>query len=367
MAKVTKRTWYSTSPTGQRQKRVAWGFTAQGADGRQIKRSNAGWSREDAEHALAEQRLGLGPKDGGEAGSLPFSVAVERYLKAKSRKRSIKNDERSLKLFTECFGAETPLTQITAARISAWKAERLAATCLQTGRRYSPAAINRPLAALHHLLKLAHEEWEALSAVPKIRLEKEAQGRLRWLEPDEQARLLAACRASRNPQLFNIVTVALETGLRVSELLGLTWDRVDLSRGVIRLELTKSGRRREIPMRQVVYNVLASLPEPREGRVWRLRNIRTAFENAVAVAKLDNFHFHDCRHHFASWFMMRGGQLQALKEILGHADLKMTLRYAHLAPEHLRSEMLKTEKPAERSGDFNTRSTQGAPAEVVSS
>ena len=157
---------------------------------------------------------------------------------------------------------QTPLAQITAARISAWKADRLAATCAQTGRHYSPAAINRPLAALHHLLKLAHEEWEALSVVPKIRLEKEAQGRLRWLEPDEQTRLLAACRASRNPQLFNIVTVALETGLRLSELLGLTWDRVDLSRGVIRLEVTKSGKRREIPMRQVVYNVLASLPEP---------------------------------------------------------------------------------------------------------
>ena len=270
-------------------------------------------------------------------------------------------------LFTEYFAAETPLAQITAARISAWKAQRLAATCPQTKRHYSAAAINRPLAALHHLLKLAHEEWEVLPAVPKIRLEKEAQGRLRWLEPDEQARLLAACRASRNPQLANIVTVALETGLRVSELLGLTWDRVDLSRGVIRLELTKSGRRREVPMRQAVYDVLASLPEPREGRVWRLQNIRTAFENAVAAARIDNLHFHDLRHSFASWFMMRGGQLQTLKEILGHADLKMTLRYAHLAPEHLRSEMLKTEQPTERSGSFSTRSTQSAPAEVVSS
>ena len=50
-------------------------------------------------------------------------------------------------------------------------------------------------------------------------------------------------------------------------------------------------------------------------------------------AKIDNLHFHDLRHHFASWFVMRRGALQALKEILGHADLKMTLRYAHLAPD----------------------------------
>lgn len=96
-------------------------------------------------------------------------------------------------------------------------------------------------------------------------------------------------------------------------------------------------------MRQAVYDVLAGLPGGREGRVWPTGNIRTAFENAVEEAKLDNFHFHDTRHHFASWFVMRGGSLQALKEMLGHADLKMTLRYAHLAPDHLRGEMVKTE------------------------
>lgn len=99
-------------------------------------------------------------------------------------------------------------------------------------------------------------------------------------------------------------------------------------------------------MRQLVYDVLASLPGPREGRVWPAGDIRTAFENAVAEAKLDDFHFHDCRHHFASWFVMRGGSLQALKEILGHATLAMTMRYAHLAPEHLRSEVVKTERRA---------------------
>ncbi len=354
MAKITKRIWYSKSPTGQRQKRVAWGFTTQGADGKQVRRSDAAWSREDAEHALAEHRLGLGPKDDGEAASLPFGVAVQRYLQAKSRKRSIKNDERSLKLFKDYFGAETPLTQITAARISAWKAERLAAKCPQTKRHYSAAAVNRPLAALSHLLRLAHEEWEVLPVVPKIRLEKEPEGRIRWLEPDEEARLLAACRASRNLQLANIVTIALNTGLRLSELLGLAWERVDLSRGVIRLEVTKSGKRREIPMRQVVYEILASLPEPRQGRVWQQRDIRKAFENAVEAAKLENFHFHDLRHSFGSWFVMRGGSLQTLKEILGHADLKMTLRYSHLAPDHLRSEMVKTEKVEQVQHKINT-------------
>jgi len=100
-------------------------------------------------------------------------------------------------------------------------------------------------------------------------------------------------------------------------------------------------------MRQAVDAVLSGLPGPREGRVWRPSSIRTGFENAVETAGLDGFRFHDLRHHFASWYVMRGGSLQALKEILGHTPLAMTMRYAHLAPEHLRTEILKTEKPRE--------------------
>ncbi len=168
---------------------------------------------------------------------------------------------------------------------------------------------------------------------------------------------------SRNKELRAVVVVALETGLRRGELLGLTWERVDMSRGVIRLEGrargsdhgTKSGRRREVPMRQAVYAALTSLPEPHEGRVFKSRSIRTAFENAVKVAGLDAmnrldgepFTLHGCRHHFASWFMMRGGSLQALKELLGHADIKTTLIYAHLSPAHLRDEVVKTERGTE--------------------
>jgi len=157
--------------------------------------------------------------------------------------------------------------------------------CPSTGRPYAAASINRPLAALRHLLRLACEEWGALAAAPRIRLEREPEGRIRWLEPDGEVRLMDACRASRNARLADMVTVALETGLRKGELLALAWDRVDMSRGVVRLEATKSGRRREVPMRQAVYDVFASLPGPREGMVWGQRRLRTSFESAVAAAR----------------------------------------------------------------------------------
>ena len=101
-------------------------------------------------------------------------------------------------------------------------------------------------------------------------------------------------------------------------------------------------------MRQLVHDVLSSLPGDREGRLWA-RGPRHAFEAAAVRARIDNFRFHDCRHHFASWFVMRGGSLAALKALLGHSDFQMTLRYAHLAPEHLRAEMLKTESATDSS------------------
>jgi site-specific recombinase XerD len=113
-----------------------------------------------------------------------------------------------------------------------------------------------------------------------------------------------------------------------------------------------------------VYDTLASLPGPREGQVFQTRSIRTAFENAVVEAKLEDFRLHDTRHHFASWFVMRGGSLQALKEILGHASLTMTQRYAHLSPDHLRSEVAKTERPAS-SAVVSTKSAQSVVDEVA--
>src|SRR5262245_44663990 len=356
MAKVRQRAW---KVPGQRTKRKAWGFVTVDASGKQVRRFKAEWTKEDAEAALAAELLQIEqPKV--QPGGLTLGQAAERYLAAKSRKKAVGEDKRQLDHLKAAFGADTPLVDLTASRISEYKSGRLNGTSARTKRALTAAGVNRPLALLRHLLRLAHDEWEVLAAVPKIKLEREPQDRIRWLQPDEEARLLDACSKSQNKQLHAIVTVALETGLRKGELLGLTWDRVDFSRGVLRLEKTKSGRRREVPMRQVVYEVLTKLPG-REGNVWPGGNIRTAFENAVEVAGLDDFHFHDPRHHFASCFVMRGGSLQALKEILGHRTLAMTLRYAHLAPDHLRAEITKTEKPGAQSSvsEITAQITQG--------
>jgi integrase len=207
-------------------------------------------------------------------------------------------------------------------------------------RRLSTATVNRALALLRHLLRLAHEEWEVLDSVPRVRMEREPEGRLRWLTPENANRLLAACGESRNSDLTDLVEFALFTGLRRGEVLDLMWERVDRARGVILLDVTKSGKRREVPLNSRADAVLARRGSKSSGLVFGTRkwdHFRSAWERAVDRAKLLDFHFHDLRHTFASWAVQRGASLQEVKDLLGHRSLAMTLRYGHLAPEHLRS------------------------------
>jgi len=238
------------------------------------------------------------------------------------------------------FGKDTNLADITPAMISDYKVKRLATKSRQTGAPLSAAAINRPLALLRHLLHLAHEEWGVIASIPTVRLEDEPEGRLRWLTPEEANRLLATASESRNPDLVDLIELSLFTGLRQSEALELTWDRVDRSRGVLLLEVTKSGRRRQVPLNETADAVLARRGPKDSGLVLGSSNwdrFRSAWERAVTRAKLTDLHWHDLRHTFASWAVQRRVSLYELKELLGHSTLTMVKRYAHLAPEHLRT------------------------------
>ena len=162
--------------------------------------------------------------------------------------------------------------------------------------------------------------------------------------------------------------------MRKGEILGLIWEHVDFARGVLLLEQTKNGRRREVPMNRAVYDALqplyaaarAALPtnapgtksaEP-AGLVFRKRHgdgswgsIRTAFEGACREAKIPDFRFHDLRHTCASWLVMKGRSLKEVQELLGHREFTMTLRYAHLSPDRLRDAVASLE-------GFSTKSAQ---------
>jgi integrase len=297
---------------------------------------------------------------------------MEKFLAARRssvKNKSVKVDEERSRNVLAFFGAATPLTAITARRIAEYRAAR-GVTTSKLRKVLSPATINRECQVLRGALNLA-KEWEEIASVPTFKMEKE-RTRERYLTEDEIARLLEACTASRSRLLLPLVTVALHTGLRKAELFGLTWERVDFARGVIPLgKRTKSGKSRDVPINQAVYTVLAPFRSDAggvdaRGRVWRkddggplkAKSIDTAFAFAVDRAKLlpnddgEPVVFHSLRHTFASHYVMRGGRLEDLQVILGHASIRTTEIYRHLAPDHLKGatailDGLGTPKPSE--------------------
>jgi integrase len=142
------------------------------------------------------------------------------------------------------------------------------------------------------------------------------------------------------------VLVALNTGLRQGEIFNLDWLDVDLvgAQLTVRGAGAKSGQTRHVPLNSEAVAVLTAwrasatpgyvFPGRADGENGRLDNITKAWLHAVKAAKLETFRFHDLRHTFASKLVMAGVDLNTVRELLGHATLKMTLRYAHLAPEH---------------------------------
>ena len=259
MAAVVKRTWRSRGPTGHKVRKVAWGYTLQ-VNGQQERRYDAAWSRRDAEEALAKRLL---ERDAPPPPAKPKTLGelVTEYLdyKRAKGKRSIRQDEQISEKLKRGLGAETSVTEITAQRIAQYDRDRVTQTS-RLGRPVTASTVNRELAILRHMLRLA-EEWGYIAKVPKIRLSKEPEGRLRFLSEDEIERLLVACedRRRKSPYLLPIVTIALNTGMRKGEILGLTWEHVDFARAVLLLEQTKNGRRREVPMNRAVYDALQPL------------------------------------------------------------------------------------------------------------
>jgi integrase len=229
------------------------------------------------------------------------------------------------------------LDQLTPARLTACR-ERLA-----EGR--TPATVNRYLAALSHAVNVAAVEWGWLEASPLRRVGRlrEPRGRVRWLSEDERQRLVAACAASHNRVLLPVVVLALSTGARKQELVGLTWRDVDLRRERILLHHTKTGEARSVPLTGRALADLQALAKVRRidsALVFPRRDgrapidLRYAWQQALQQADIPDFRFHDLRHCCASYLAMNGASLVEIAEVLGHKTLSMVKRYAHLAESH---------------------------------
>jgi len=256
-------------------------------------------------------------------------LAKEYMVYAKTNKRSWLRDDLSVRTLATSFDGKR-LADISGLALENYKKKRL--------ETVSPATVNRELACFKHMYTKAIQWGMAtVNPVKAVRLLRENNNRIRYLTCDEVALLLQELPED----LISLVSFALHTGMRKGEILALKWNDVDLKQKLIFVRGSKNGEKRELPMADEVSWRFVSLPKTSTyvfdfGNRNRIEAIRKGFTSALKKAGIEDFKFHDLRHTFASHLVMAGVDLLTVKELLGHKSISMTLRYAHLNPDHKR-------------------------------
>jgi integrase len=275
------------------------------------------------------------------------------YLReTQDSKRSPERDRYALKRLYPFFTGRE-LATLTAQDIRAYIVSRREADIV-------PATINRELGVLSSALNYARREWGWEIPNPTSgRKLPVPEGRVRWLSPAQAAVLIQAAESEpKAPHLADFIQLALHTGMRSGELLGLEWQRIDLHGGLIHLEgrHTKAGKRRSIPInrdaRMALLNRARFRAEYCPASQWvfcavdgsRIQSVKRSFGTACRRAGIEDFHIHDLRHSCAAWLVTAGVPLPEVRDLLGHSTVEMTERYAHLAPENVRAAVTRLEE-----------------------
>lgn len=207
----------------------------------------------------------------------------------------------------------------------------------------SGGTINRKLAALSKMLHHGHSRgW--LPSLPKIERQKESEHRIRWLTDDEEKGVLAWFTVTSRVDMADLVTILVDTGLRLSEALGLTWP--DTADGWLRVwgSDSKNGKSRSIPQTPRVRGVIArrkAAAIANDPYLFRVLDVHSAeyqwraMREALGFEQDTQFVMHMLRHTFCSRLAQRGVQIQTIQQLAGHKSIQMTMRYSHLCPSNL--------------------------------
>lgn len=264
-----------------------------------------------------------------------FKEIAQDFLEySRANKRSAKDDEQRMRYWLNTF-SDSPIENIIPQDIERHK-EALA-------QNLAPATVNHYLSILKTTFSLAVRNGKVeKNPVKVVRLLSKNNSRVRYLTEDEEALLMAALPS----HMKEVVRFAIYTGLRRGELLALRWEDVDSSTRTLTIKRSKHGESRHIPLNRVAWEVLVSVKQRKVLSPWIFTTTRGqpfywldgTFKKALEKAGIENFRFHDLRHTFASRLRMAGVDLHAVKELMGHKTIAMTLRYSHLSPTYLREE-----------------------------
>jgi integrase len=286
-----------------------------------------------------------------------FGEAGNAYLKvARAGKRSWRQDEDHIETLLPVL-KDVPVAEITAGQLEEVLAD------LRTEREWAPATHNRYRATLSALFQFAVKKGHIQVNPARLTAHHEEENeRVRYLTADEEKKLMSAVRSSDQPEREKEILVALHSGMRRSEQYrtaqvpdgGLKWSFINFRAGVIRLPRSKGRKPREIPMNSVLKTTLRSIPQQIDSPyVFDGTDPGKWFAELVSAAGVEDFGWHDLRHTFASRLAMAGVPILHIRDLMGHSDVKVTMRYAHLQPGHLADAVEKLTEPLAQT-DTNT-------------
>ncbi|ASP35474.1 site-specific integrase [Labrenzia sp. VG12] len=240
-------------------------------------------------------------------------------------KRGSKAEECVLTAFLRNPICNIRLDKLTTADFARYRDERL--------QQVSPTTLKRQLNIIRHMFNIAKTEWDipiTVNPVHGLRLVAKDVRRERRLREGEFEKLIQAARTRRNPLIERIVIIAIETGMRRGEILGLHWDQVDLKRRSVAILESKNGYSRTIPLTTKAYETLQATPKA-DDRVFPLEAdaLRHAWKRMLRDTEMADLHFHDLRHEAISRLFEMGLTVPEVASISGHRDMKMLMRYAH--------------------------------------
>ena len=292
---------------------------------------------------------------------MTFAAAMERYLTevTATKKPSTQRAERlRVKPLLEFFG-EYAMAAISVNLVARYRDQRLATVNQRVSKATGKATLLRPatvrleLALLGHVFTTAIKEWRiglVQNPVHNIRKPSAGEGRDRRLSGDEETRVLAAVDAYSNPMLGWIVRIALETGMRSSEITGLRVCQVDTKRRIVRLADTKNDSARTVPMTRIAQALfeqalanplrpkdcdLVFFGEPGRDSQRRPYNFNKAWNDLKHRIGVADLRFHDLRYEAVSRLVEAGLSDQEVASISGHKSMQMLKRYTHLRAEDL--------------------------------
>jgi len=315
-----------------------WWISFTDASGRRIRETTGTTSKREATAlesrarlaAHKEQQWGTGPRR-------TFDQLILKYLQESSSKKSNERDVYCARRLAPFFTGRY-LDEITPADIHNYRQQR-------TSDGVTPGTIIKEIRLFSVALNVARNDWEwSVENVAAGRSPKAPPGKLRWLTRAEYAALVeSAGKNKRAPYLADFIRLAVATGMRRGELLGLEWNRVDIPAGLayLRPEDAKGGGFESIPLNNTAADILKRRRELGgrfvfEFKGQQIASIKNSFASAVVGAGMHDVTAHTLRHTCAAWLVQAGVPLRTVRDILRHKDIRTTMIYAHLSPENVR-------------------------------